>query len=113
MSVEEQIKTIAKDELPAQLDTIEEVMRSSFRKEYKEFKEQLQAMNSQLEEMGTLIAELNLRTEKLEEDLSNKLGLIMKLRINTLGKLISEYQRLMGILFPNLEESAARAGVEV
>jgi len=113
MSVEEQIKTIAKDELQAQLDTIEEVMRSSFRKESNEFKEQLQAMSAQLEEMGMLIAELNLRTENLEEDLNNRLGLIMKLRINTLGKLISEYKRLMGILFPNLEESAAHTGVEV
>ena len=113
MSVEEQIKTIAKDELQAQLDTIEELLRSSFRKESNEIKEHLQAISSQLEEMGTLISELSLRTEKLEEDLNSKLGLIMRLRINTLGKLISEYQRLMGILFPNLEESAARAGVEV
>ena len=113
MNIEEQIKTIAKDELQAQLDTIEEVMRSSFMKESNEFKEQLQAKSSQLEDIGTLIAELSLRTEKLEEDLNNKLGLIMRLRINTLGKLISEYQRLMGILFPNLEASAARAGVEV
>ncbi len=103
MSVEEQIRTIAKDELQAQMDTIEDIIRSSFRKEGNEFKEQLQAMSSQLEEMGTIIAELNLRTEKLEEDLSNKLGLIMKLRINTLGKLISEYERLMGILFAHAQ----------
>ena len=103
MSVEEQIKTIAKDELQAQLDTIEEVMRSSFRKESNEVKEKIQATSTQLEEMGTLIAELNLRTEKLEKDLINKFDLIVKLRKNTLDQLISEYKRLMGILFPNLE----------
>lgn len=112
MSLEEQIKTIAKDELQAQLDTIEEVLRSSFRKESNEIKEHLQAMSSQLEEMGMLISELSLRTDKLEKDLNSKLGLIMRLRINTLDKLISEYKRLMGILFPNLE-SAVPAGVEV
>lgn len=96
MSIEEQIKKIANDELQAQKDTIEKVIQSSFRKESIEFKKQLQVVSSQLEEIDALIAELNLRIEKLEEDLSNKFGLIMILRINTLDKLISEYQRLIG-----------------
>ena len=111
MSVEEQIRTIAKDELQTQLDTIEEGMRSSFRKQSNELKKKIQVISIQLEEMGTLIAELNLRTEKLEKDLINKFDLIVKLRKNTLGQLISEYKRLMGTLYPNLEESAEKAEI--
>ena len=103
MSVEEQIRTIAKDELQTQLDNIEERMRSSFRKESNEVKEKIQEISIQLEEMGTLIAELNLRTEKLEKDIINKFDLIVKLRKYTLDQLISEYKRLMGIPYPNLE----------
>ena len=103
MSVEEQIRTIAKDELQTQLDNIEERMRSSFRKESNEVKEKIQEISIQLEEMGTLIAELNLRTEKLEKDIINKFDLILKLRKYTLDQLISGYKRLMGIPYPNLE----------
>ena len=54
MSIEEEIRTIAKDELQTQLDDIEKRMRSSFRKESNEIKEQIQAVGTQMEEMGTL-----------------------------------------------------------
>ncbi len=73
-------------------------MQSSSMNESNEIKEQIQAMSTQLEELSVLIAELNLRTEKLEKDLINKFDLIVKLRKNTLGQLISEYKKLMGTL---------------
>ena len=109
MSVEKQIRRIARDELEVQSENIEEVLRSSFREENLEIKERLETIISQLEEMGIQISKLRSRTETLEEELNNKLRLIVKLRINTLDKLISEYQRLMGILFPNQEESNTSA----
>ena len=105
MSLEEEIRTIAKDELQTQLDDIEKRMRSSFRKESNEIKEQIQAVSTQMEEMGTLIADLNLRTQKLEEDLANRFGLVVKLRKYTLDQLMSEYKRLTGTLRPDQEES--------
>jgi peptidoglycan hydrolase CwlO-like protein len=111
MSIEEQIRTIAKDELQTQLDDIEKRMRSSFRKESNEIKEQIQAINTQLEDLGTLIADLNLRTQKLEEDLSNRFGLVVKLRKYTLDQLMSEYKRLTGTLRPDQEESPENAEI--
>ena len=106
MSIEEQIRTIAMDELQTQLADVKKRMRGSFRKESNEIKKQIQAMSTQLEEMGTLIVELNLRAEKLEEDLINRFGFIAKLRKHTLDKLMSEYKRLTGTQRPNQEESA-------
>ena len=76
MSLEEQIRTIAKDELQTQLDDVEKRMRNSFRKGNNEIKEQIQALNTQLEDMGTLIAKLNLRAEKLEENITKRFGLM-------------------------------------
>ena len=106
MSLEEKIRTIAKDELQTQLDDVEKRMRNSFRKENNEIKEQIQALNTQLEDMGTLIAKLNLRAEKLEENITKRFGLIAKLRKHTLDQLMSEYKRLTGSLRPDKEDSA-------
>ena len=111
MSIEEQIRTIAKDELQTQLDAIEKRMRSSFRKESNEIKEQIQAISTQMEDLGTLIADLNLRTQKLEEDLSNRFGLVVKLRKYTLDQLMSEYKRLTGTLRPDKKESPENAEI--
>ncbi|TRO46735.1 hypothetical protein E2P65_05330 [Candidatus Bathyarchaeota archaeon] len=111
MSIEEQIRTIAKDELQTQLDDIEKRMRSSFRKESNEIKEQIQAITTQMEDLSTLIADLNLRTAKLEEDLSNRFGLVVKLRKYTLDQLMSEYKRLTGTLRPDQEESPENAEI--
>ena len=111
MSIEEEIRTIAKDELQTQRDDIEKRMRSSFRKESNEIKEQIQAISTQMEDLGTLVAELNLRTEKLEEDLTNRFGLVVKLRKYTLDQLMSEYKRLTGTLRPDQEESPENAEI--
>jgi chromosome segregation ATPase len=111
MSIEEQIRTIAKAELQTQLDDIEKRMRSSFRKESNEIKEQIQAISTQMEDLGTLIADLNLRTQKLEEDLTNRFGLVVKLRKYTLDQLMSEYKRLTGTLRPDKEETPENAEI--
>ena len=105
------IRTIVKDELQAQLDDLEKHLRSSFRKESNEIKEQIQSVNTQMEDLGTLIADLNLRTGKLEEDLSNRFGLVVKLRKYTLDQLMSEYKRLTGTLRPDQEESTENAKI--
>ena len=105
MSIEDEIRTIVKDELQTQLDDLEKHLRSSFRKESNEIKEQIQSVNTQMEDLGTLIADLNLRTQKLEEDLTNRFGLVVKLRKYTLDQLMSEYKRLTGTLRPDQEES--------
>jgi len=111
MSIEDEIRTIAKDELQTQRDDIEKRMRSSFRKESNEIKEQIQAISTQMEDLGTLVAELNLRTGKLEEDLANRFGLVVKLRKYTLDQLMSEYKRLTGTLRPDQEESPENAEI--
>lgn len=111
MSIEEEIRTIAKDELQTQLDDIEKRMRSSYRKESNEIKEQIQAVSAQMDDLSTLIADLNLRTGKLEEDLSNRFGLVVKLRKYTLDQLMSEYKRLTGTLRPDQEETPENAEI--
>lgn len=111
MSIEEEIRTIAKDELQTLRDDIEKRMRSSFRKESNEIKEQIQALSTQMEDLGTLVADLNLRTGKLEEDLANRFGLVVKLRKYTLDQLMSEYKRLTGTLRPDQEESPENAEI--
>ncbi len=111
MSLEEQIRTIANDELQTQLDDVEKRMRNSFRKENNEIKEQIQALNTQLEDMNTLITGLNLRSEKLEENITKRFGLVTKLRKHTLDQLMSEYKRLTGSIRPDQEESPENAEI--
>ena len=111
MSLEQQIRTIANDELQTQLDDVEKRMRSSFRKENNEIKEQIQALNTQLEEMDTLIAGINLRADKLEENITKRFGLTAKLRKYTLDQLMSEYKRLTGTLRPDQEETPENAEI--
>jgi Holliday junction resolvasome RuvABC ATP-dependent DNA helicase subunit len=58
-----------------------------------------------------MIADLSSRLEKLEEDLSNRFGLVVKLRKYTLDQLMSEYKRLTGSMRPEQEESAENAEI--
>jgi uncharacterized protein involved in exopolysaccharide biosynthesis len=111
MSLEEQIRTIANDELQTQIDDIEKRMRSSFRKENNEIKEQIQALGTQLEDLNTLITGINLRSEKLEKNIPKRFGLITKLRKHTLDQLMSEYKRLTGTLRPDQDESPKNAEI--
>ena len=105
MSVEEQIRTIAKAEFETQLDDIEKRMKTSFKRDSKELKDDISAVKDQLAEMNTVLSDLASRLEKLEEDLSNRFGLVVKLRKYTLDQLMSEYKRLTGSMRPEQEET--------
>jgi len=96
MSIEEQIKKIASDELKAQLDEIDERLRGYLERE--------------LDEIRTQLLDLSSRTEKLEKELNDKVNLMVKLRKYTLDQLLSEYKRITGLLRPEKEEPLETAG---
>jgi len=89
MSVEEQIRDIAREELKTLLDEIEEKLRSYFDEELEGFRKQLSDVSS--------------RTEMLEKQLHEKVNILVKLRKYTLDQLMSEYNRLMDVIQPEKE----------
>ena len=89
MSVEEQIRDIAREELKTLLDEIEEKLRSYFDEELEGFRKQLSEVSS--------------RTEMLEKQLHEKVNILVKLRKYTLDQLMSEYNRLMDVIQPDKE----------
>lgn len=111
MSIEEQIKTIAKQELDIQISDVEKRLRTHSRRESKEILDQMEAITTQLDVLNETIVDLSSRLEKLEEDLSNRFGLVVKLRKYTLDQLMSEYKRLTGSMRPEQEESAENAEI--
>lgn len=111
MSIEEQIRTLAKAELETQLVDVENRMEASYKRDNKELKDDIGAVRDQLEEMNAVLSDLVSRIEKLEEDLSNRFGLVVKLRKYTLDQLMSEYKRLTGSMRPDQEESIENAEI--
>jgi predicted nuclease with TOPRIM domain len=111
MSIEEQIRMIAKQELDIQLSDAEKRLRAQSRQENKEILDQIEGITAQLEALNETITDLSSRIEKLEEDLSNRFGLVVKLRKYTLDQLMSEYKRLTGSMRPEQEESAENAEI--
>lgn len=97
MSIEEQIRRIAREELKPQLDEFDERLRRYLEGELDEIKRELAALSS--------------RTEKLEEEMDKKLNLLVKLRKYTLDQLMSEYKRLTNIMRAEKEEQPENAGV--
>jgi len=140
MSIEEQIKTIVKQELEAPLADIENRLKSSFRRENNalkaEFeaiaaqiggldaslkegvnaltsqtkkdniriKEDIEALTGQLASVNETLVTLASRLETLEEELTNRWSLVVKLRKYTLDQLMSEYKRLTVSMRPEQEE---------
>jgi len=92
MSIEEQVKNIAKEELKAEISKMEEGIRGYLEEELEEIKSQL--------------ADLKSRTEGLEKRLDDRMNLLVKLRKYTLDSLMSEYNRFMDAVRPEKEESA-------
>ena len=92
MSIEEQIKNIAKEELKGEIFKIEEGIRGYLEEELEEIKSQLTDLKS--------------RTEELEKRLDDRMNLLVRLRKYTLDSLMSEYKRLMEAVRPEKEESA-------
>ena len=84
MSIEEQIKTIAKQELEATLSDIENRLESSFRRENNKLKEDLDAIAAQIggldeslkEGIDTLSAQTKKETIKIKEDVEALTGQI-------------------------------------
>ncbi|UCD45121.1 MAG: hypothetical protein JSV27_01020 [Candidatus Bathyarchaeota archaeon] len=111
MSIEEQIRTLAKAELETQLADVENRMKASYKRDSKELRDDIGAVRDQLEEMNAVLSDLVSRIEKLEEDLSNRFGLVVKLRKYTLDQLMSEYKRLTGSMRPDQEESVENAEI--
>ena len=111
MSIEEQIKTIAKQELDNKIFDVEKRLKTHSKRENKEILDQMEVLTTQLEVLNETIADLSSRLEKLEEDLSNRFGLVVKLRKYTLDQLMSEYKRLTGSMRPEQEESPENAEI--
>jgi len=111
MSIEEQIRTIAKQELDNQIFDVEKRLKTHSERENKEILDQMEVLTTQLEVLNETIADLSSRLEKLEEDLSNRFGLVVKLRKYTLDQLMSEYKRLTGSMRPEKAESPENAEI--
>ena len=135
MSIEEQIRTIAKEELEIQLSDMEKRFQETIDKEIGEVKDQLEEISEtlgglssrierrfrgaldkeitevkgQVEDIVGTLDDINSRLGKLEEDLSNRWGLVVKLRKYTLDQLMSEYKRLTGSMRPEQEEPVENA----
>lgn len=135
MSIEEQIRTIAKQELESQIAELDKRFQEALDKEVGEVKAQIDDLNEnigslgsqiesrfrgvldkevtevkgQVEGMAGQLEEISARLGKLEEDLSNRWGLVVKLRKYTLDQLMSEYKRLTGSMRPEQEEPAENA----
>jgi predicted nuclease with TOPRIM domain len=106
MSIEEQIRALVKQEMDIQLSDVENRIRVHSQQDNKEILDQIEGISMQVEALNETIADLSSRIEKLEEDLSNRFGLVVKLRKYTLDQLMSEYKRLTGSMRPEKEESA-------
>ncbi|UCH57097.1 MAG: hypothetical protein JSV18_07120, partial [Candidatus Bathyarchaeota archaeon] len=100
MSIEEQIKSIAKDELAGQLDEVEKRMKATFKRESSQLKSNIMDLAGKIDEVNAQLEDLRLRIEKLEEELNNRWSLVVKLRKYTLDQLMSEYKRLTGQMRP-------------
>lgn len=99
MSIEEQIRIIVKDEVESQTIELESRLQKAFNLEMERLKEQMMELKNQVDN-------LNERANKLEEELSNRWGLLVKLRKYTLDQLMAEYKRLTGSMRSDQEESA-------
>lgn len=111
MSIEEHIKTIVKQELDTQISDVEKRLKTHSKQKNKEILDQVEVITTQLDVLNEMIADLSSRLEKLEEDLSNRFGLVVKLRKYTLDQLMSEYKRLTGSMRPEQEESPENAEI--
>jgi len=98
MSIEEQIRIIVKDEVESQTIELESRLQKAFNLEMERLKEQIVELKNQVDT-------LNERANKLEEELSSRWGLLVKLRKYTLDQLMAEYKRLTGSMRSDQEES--------
>jgi hypothetical protein len=105
MGIEEQIRDIVEQEFSFQLKEIESRLRTSSRKENRTLREEIQTFHIRLDNINGQLADIIARIEKLEEELTNRWGLVVKLRKYTLDQLMSEYRKLTGQIRPEQQES--------
>lgn len=111
MSIEEQIRKIAKEELSTQFEEFEELLTTSYRKNSRQVREDLKELTGKFDEITSQLDDLRQRIEKLEEEMNNRWSLVVKLRKYTLDQLMSEYKRLTGQMRPEQEESVENAEI--
>jgi peptidoglycan hydrolase CwlO-like protein len=109
MSIEEQIRTIAKEELSTEFEEIEKSLKAAYRKDNRQIREDLKVLTGKIEKFTVQMDDLLQRIEKLEEEMNNRWSLVVKLRKYTLDQLMSEYKRLTGQMRPEQEESIENA----
>lgn len=109
MSIEGQIRTIAKEELSTEFEEIEKRLKAAYRKDNRQIREDLKGLTGKFEEFTAQMDDLIQRIEKLEEEMNNRWSLVVKLRKYTLDQLMSEYKRLTGQMRPEQEESVENA----
>ncbi len=109
MSIEEQIRTIAKEELSTEFEEIEKSLKAAYRKDNRQIREDLKVLTGKFEKFTVQMDDLLQRIEKLEEEMNNRWSLVVKLRKYTLDQLMSEYKRLTGQMRPEQEESIENA----
>ena len=111
MSIEEQIRTIAKAELSTLMDELEMRFKATIKKENRQLREDIKELGGQLEAFVAQLEELQGRIGKLEEELNNRWSLVVKLRKYTLDQLMTEYKRLTGQMHPEQEASVENAEI--
>jgi predicted nuclease with TOPRIM domain len=109
MSIEEQIRKIAKEELSTEFEEIEKSLKAAYKKDNIQIREDLKVLTGKLEEFTVQMDDLRQRIEKLEEEMNNRWSLVVKLRKYTLDQLMSEYKRLTGQMRPEQEDSIENA----
>ncbi len=109
MSIEEQIRTIAKEELSTEFEEIEKSLKAAYRKDNRQIREDLKVLTGKIDKFTVQMDDLLQRIEKLEEEMNNRWSLVVKLRKYTLDQLMSEYKRLTGQMRPEQEESIENA----
>jgi len=109
MSIEDQIRTIVKENLSTEFEEIETRLKAAWRKDNRQIREDLKGLTIKLEEFTVQMEDLHQRIGKLEEEMHNRWSLVVKLRKYTLDQLMSEYKRLTGQMRPEKEESVENA----
>ena len=104
MSIEDQVRSVDKDELEDLLVDLEKRLKEYYVDENIKLKSQILDLTRLLEDIKANSENLTGRIEKIEENLGIKIGPIVKLRKYTLDQLMSEYKRLTGNMRPEEKE---------
>lgn len=111
MSIEDQVRSIDKDELEDILLDLEKRLKEYIIDENIKLKSEILDLTRLLEDIKANNTDLTNRIEKIEENLGIKIGPIVKLRKYTLDQLMAEYKRLTGNMRPEKKETDENSGI--